>query len=220
MAVLSKTGITQNNTIQAWHVTQSIDAFTGTSYDLTIAGTLNATGSTITGSISNATSASRAINVQISNVAANQGYTIPYLASTGSTLTGLYYSATGPVYNPITERILATSSWSVTSSFAATAPTPTQILGTAYPSGSASFPNSNLKIIAGASKTGTTPNTVAITISDILGKTLGQTAFVTATVSGSAGVMNSIVVNSLLGNILTFESQAPATDFYYTVVYL
>ena len=220
MAVLSKTGITQNNTIQAWHVTQSIDAFTGTSYDLTIAGTLNATGSTITGSISNATSASRAINVQISNVAANQGYTIPYLASTGSTLTGLYYSATGPVYNPITERILATSSWSVTSSFAQTAPTPTQILGTAYPSGSASFPNSNLKIIAGASKTGTTPNTVAITISDILGKTLGQTAFVTATVSGSAGVMNSIVVNSLLGNILTFESQAPATDFYYTVVYL
>ncbi len=220
MAVLSKTGITQNNTIQAWHVTQSIDAFTGTSYDLTIAGTLNATGSTITGSISNATSASRAINVQISNVAANQGYTIPYLASTGSTLTGLYYSATGPVYNPITERILATSSWSVTSSFAETAPTPTQILGTAYPSGSASFPNSNLKIIAGASKTGTTPNTVAITISDILGKTLGQTAFVTATVSGSAGVMNSIVVNSLLGNILTFESQAPATDFYYTVVYL
>ena len=220
MAVLSKSGITTGATIQVGHVTQSIDAFTGTSYDLTIAGTLNATGSVITGSISNATSASRAINVQISNIAANQGYTIPYLASTGSTLTGLYYSATGPVYNPVTERILATSSWAVTSSFSETAPTPPQILGTAYPSGSASFPNSNLKILAGASKTGTAPNTVAITINEILGKTLGQTAFVTATVSGSAGVMNSIVVNSLLGNILTFESQAPATDFYYTVVYL
>jgi len=220
MASLSKSGITTGATIQVWHVTQSIDAFTGTSYDLTIAGTLNATGSSITGSISNATSASRAINVQISNVAANQGYTIPYLASTGSTLTGLYYSTTGPVYNPVSERLLATSSWAESSSFAVTAPTPSQVLGTAYPSGSASIPNTSLKMIAGASKTGAGPNTVAITITEILGKTLGQTAFVTATVSGSAGINNTIVVNSLLGNILTFESQAPSTDFYYTIIYI
>lgn len=220
MAVLSKSGITTGATIQVWHVTQSIDAFTGTSYDLTIAGTLNATGSVITGSISNATSASRAINVQISNIVANQGYTIPYLASTGSTLTGLYYSATGPVYNPVSDRLLATSSWSVSSSYAVTAPTPSQVLGTAYPSGSASIPNTSLKMLAGASKTGTAPNTVAVTITELTGKTLGQTAFVTATISGSAGANNTIVVNSLAGNILTFESQAPATNFYYTVIYL
>jgi hypothetical protein len=43
---LSKTGITRNNTIEAWHVTQSIDALTGTDdYDITISGSLNLTGS-------------------------------------------------------------------------------------------------------------------------------------------------------------------------------
>lgn len=220
MAVLSKSGITTGATIQIWHVTQSIDAFTGTSYDLTIAGTLNATGSVITGSISNATSASRAINVQISNIAANNGYTIPYLASTGSTLTGLYYSATGPTYNPVTEKLNTTASWAVSASYAVNTEPPIQVLGTVYPSGSASIPNTSLKMVTGASKTGTAPNTVAVVITELTGKTLGQTAFVTATASGSAGVMNSVVVNSLLGNTLVFESQAPSTDFYYTVIYV
>ena len=42
---LSKTGILKNNTIQAWHVTQSIDALTGTkAYDITISGSLDVEG--------------------------------------------------------------------------------------------------------------------------------------------------------------------------------
>ena len=46
---LSKTGITTNNTIEASHVTQSIDAFTGVdAYDITLSGSLVVTGS-ITG---------------------------------------------------------------------------------------------------------------------------------------------------------------------------
>ena len=46
---LSKTGITTNNTIEASHVTQSIDAFTGVdAYDITLSGSLAVTGS-ITG---------------------------------------------------------------------------------------------------------------------------------------------------------------------------
>jgi len=218
MATLSKTGITTGATIQVGHITQSIDAFTGTyAYDLIISGTLNATGSVITGSISHATSASRAINVQISNTVANQGYTIPYLASTGSTLTGLYYSATGPVYNPVTERLLTTSSWSVSSSYALSYATPTQIDSVVYPSGSPSIPSANLKMIAGASKTGTPTPTVAINITQISGKTLGTNCFVTATVSGSGA--SSIVVNSLVASTLTFESQSPGTDFHYHIMY-
>jgi len=43
---LSKTGIEQNQTINAWHVTQSIDAFAGTvAYDVTLSGSLTLTGS-------------------------------------------------------------------------------------------------------------------------------------------------------------------------------
>lgn len=43
--ILSKTGILSNQTIQTWHVTQSIDAFTGVeAYDITISGSLNIDG--------------------------------------------------------------------------------------------------------------------------------------------------------------------------------
>jgi len=47
MAVLSKVGITNNSTIQASHITQSIDALTGqvTDYNITISGSLAVTGS-------------------------------------------------------------------------------------------------------------------------------------------------------------------------------
>jgi hypothetical protein len=46
--VLTKTGITQNNIIQAFHVTQSIDALTGTdAYAITISGSLTTTGSVL-----------------------------------------------------------------------------------------------------------------------------------------------------------------------------
>jgi hypothetical protein len=43
--ILSKTGIVDNSTIRTWHVTQSIDAFNGTSaYDITISGSLTIDG--------------------------------------------------------------------------------------------------------------------------------------------------------------------------------
>ena len=42
---LSQTGIAQTQTINAWHVTQSVDAFTGTNaYDITISGSLTVIG--------------------------------------------------------------------------------------------------------------------------------------------------------------------------------
>lgn len=82
---LSKTGIAQNQTINAWHVTQSIDAFAGTAaYDITLSGSLDISDSTNTGdlvgtaswaenvvSASFATSASKATNVRISNLPTN-----------------------------------------------------------------------------------------------------------------------------------------------------
>ena len=46
--VLSKTGITTSNTVEAWHVSQSVDAFTGiAAYDISISGSLRVTGSVV-----------------------------------------------------------------------------------------------------------------------------------------------------------------------------
>lgn len=43
---LSQAGIETSNTVEAWHVTQSIDAFTGTeAYDIVLSGSLEITGS-------------------------------------------------------------------------------------------------------------------------------------------------------------------------------
>jgi hypothetical protein len=65
--VLSKSGITNASTIQAWHVSQSVDALTAVSaYDITISGSLTVTGSTnITGSttVIGALTASGSLNV-------------------------------------------------------------------------------------------------------------------------------------------------------------
>jgi len=45
--VLSKSNIANSNTIEAWQVSQSVDAFTGIeAYDITISGSLTVTGST------------------------------------------------------------------------------------------------------------------------------------------------------------------------------
>lgn len=44
--VLTKTGISTGNTVEAYHVTQSIDAFTGTdAYDIVLSGSFTLTGS-------------------------------------------------------------------------------------------------------------------------------------------------------------------------------
>jgi hypothetical protein len=44
--ILSKTGITTGHSVDAWHITQSIDAFTGdVDYDITVSGSFTLTGS-------------------------------------------------------------------------------------------------------------------------------------------------------------------------------
>jgi hypothetical protein len=70
---LSKTGIVDNSTIRVWHVTQSIDAFNGTSaYDITLSGSLTINGPLnltlpVTGNL--ITSASYALTSSYSNTA-------------------------------------------------------------------------------------------------------------------------------------------------------
>lgn len=224
---LSKTGITTGQTIQPFHVTQSVDAFTGTvAYDITISGSLTLTGSVsslngftgnLVGTSSWATNAGTSTQIRPTNTVSNFGYTVPYLSGTGSTA-GLLYSTTGPTYNPITDT-LTTANLVGTASRATEAVTSTNLNGTAYLSGSISGIPSVFKFIAGASKTGNpTLTTVDINITQLSGKVLGQTCFVTATTSGSGA--SAITVTGLTGTTLSFESQNPTTDFHYQIMYI
>ena len=117
-----------------------------------------------------------------------------------------------------------TSSWAVSASqavsasYADAASAPIAVYGASYPSASAPVPSTLFKFIGGADKTGNPTPTVAVTVNEILGKTLGQDCFVTATVSGSGA--QSVVINGLVGSVLTFETQNPDTNFFYHILYI
>ena len=132
---------------------------------------------------------------------------------------GVFTSITGSLSGSVngTASYATSASHALTASYVAPTSALT-VLGTSYPSGSISVPNSIFKFIAGANKTGTPTPTVSININELLGKTLSQNCFVTATVSGSGA--SSVVVNNLVGGILTFESQNPSTDFNYIIMYI
>ena len=88
---LSKTGIANNSTIQAWQVSQSIDALTGqVAYDLIISGSLTLTGSVssqngFTGSLKGtAETSSVAQSAKVTNNATtNQSYRLLFVAENG-----------------------------------------------------------------------------------------------------------------------------------------
>ena len=214
MATLNPSNVVNGNTIQASDILQLFEAF-GT-------GSQNITGLSMTGSITNADVATSATSASKITTAITGGgaHYLTFVQGAGTFSPKIDNDLE---YNPNTNVLTVTASSATSSSYAVTASyvnssQANQINGVAY-SASVGTPNTNFSFIAGfATTNGSTPNTASITISQLTGKTLGTTAFVTATPSGSA---NSITVYGLTGNILTFESQAPpATDFYYTVFYI
>jgi len=92
---LSKTGIQINNVIQPWHVTQSIDAFTGVSaYDITLSGSLDIIGplnldSPVTGNL--ITSASYAVTSSFALTAVSASNVNYALTSSDSTFLQLHH---------------------------------------------------------------------------------------------------------------------------------
>jgi hypothetical protein len=216
---LSKTGIDQSQTINAWHVTQSIDALAGTqAYDITISGSfVLGTGTTGSGYFTNAVTSNQ---IRLQNTAGNTNYTLPYLASTSST-SALYYAGTGPVYNPVTETLKATN-FEGTASLASTASYAeiSQVSGYYVPSGSAAATAGVLKFFAGASKTsGTPPYTAIVNLSPInlTGKILNQNLFLGTTPSQS-GATVAATVNS--PTAITFVSNNPNVDFTFIATYI
>jgi len=219
LQVLSKSNILNGNVVQASDISQSIDALTGAvGYAITISGSFAFAGQTTgSGYFSNAVTSD---NVKPQNVASNIGYTIPYLASTGST-SALYYSATGPTYNPITQLLVVTASQAVSASQAVTASfaSSAKILGSYVASGSSAIPNTQLNFIAGAGKTNG-GGTLSVTLNELTGKTLGQNVFVSLALSSSAGINTDVQVQSLTTGVLTFVSTPPTLDFFYTIIYV
>jgi hypothetical protein len=232
--------IAQNYIIESWHVSQSVDAFTGAAaYDITISGSLTLTGSVqsrngFTGSLlGTAATSSKANNMVVNNNATtNQIYRLTYVldsgmpsvgnstylplnADSGSDGSGLSYN---PSNNSLTASLFSgTASWATN---VVNTPTPSVISGVSYPSGSAKVPGSLFSFIAGANKTGTS-NTASIQITELVSKNLGQEFFVTATVVSGSGPIPSIKVSgSIVGNVLTFESSFPNTDFNYIIMYI
>jgi hypothetical protein len=69
--ILSKSGIVTGQDVEAWHVTQSVDAFTKVdAYDITVSGSFTVTGSIkIRGTVSGRTS-------QTSSLAITSSYTV------------------------------------------------------------------------------------------------------------------------------------------------
>lgn len=238
--ILSKANILTGNTIQAADVSQSIDAFTGlVAYNLTITGSLNATGSVITGSISNAAYASlsnQANTIKVNNTATtNQNFRLMFASEaglpapnnsafaianvdSGSDGSGLYYNpSTDTLY---AANVVGTSSYAATASYAIAGGTPSSVNGYTVVSGAPLA--TSLNFIAGSdvlAPTLPTPS-VQINIPFLVGKVLGSTAFITATYTGSAGSGFAVQINSLnpaTGNVVF--SGPVADTFYYHIIY-
>ena len=137
--VLSKSGIVDGATVQPWHVTQSIDALTGTrAYDITISGSLNLTGSVqslngYTGSLfgtaswaQNAVTASYVLQAVSSSFATTSSYILNAISAS--------FAATSSYVNPLNQNVQITGSLaanSITSSL--------QVTGNSSYSGSQTF---------------------------------------------------------------------------------
>jgi len=110
---LSKTGITTSATAEAWHVTQSIDALTGVAYDLTLAGTLNLTGSAVTGSFSG--DGSQLTGIDSSSYASTASYAVTAsYAENGGGGSSLWYD--GGTYLSSSKEVQITGSLGISGS--------------------------------------------------------------------------------------------------------
>lgn len=245
---LSKTGIEQTQVINDWHVTQSIDAFTGTSaYDITISGSLDISDSVNTGDLigtaswaSNAVTASYAITatdslnatklVATSNFTTNQAYNVPY-ASTSSATYEQFYKEDGSdmTYNPSTNTLTVTNfegtaSLATTAATATTATTATKVTGEYKLLAGPGFNPGQLAMIAG-SGTLVAGSAGPFSPTFLAGKTFLTDFWVTATrVSGSAAPVGStpLYVDSLgAGNFFIKEiGGSSADEVNFTVMYL
>ena len=182
LETLSKTGIVDGQTIQDYHVTQSIDALTGiVGYALTVSGSFTLVGTTGSGYFASSVTSEQ---IKPSNVVSDKGYTVPYLNGTGSS-SPLNYNAY-LTYNPVTDLLNTTSSQAISSSRAISAsyaplgtptdynPTYLKIDDVAYTSSTPYIINDFVPSLIYISQSGTNaqgnPNELGLSFSPLNGK--------------------------------------------------
>jgi fructose-specific component phosphotransferase system IIB-like protein len=194
--VLSKTGITTSNTVEAWHVTQSIDALTGAAaYNISISGSLSITGSVVstqgmsgsfTGSFGGnlngtallATSASYALTSSFGSTSISASYALT--SSFGSTSISASYAQTASyVLNAVSASFATSASTAISSSFATTA------------SFARVFPFTGSAVILGSLEVSSTSliNGITIGSKNVSSTRLGNAALISLTTGdGNTGV--------------------------------
>lgn len=197
--------ISQNYAIESWHVSQSVDALTGAAaYDITISGSLNLTGSTLTGSTANITS----ITGSLKGTASTASYV--QTAQTASYVLNAISSSFAS-----TASFVSTASTSITSQTAVLALT---VSGSFIPTGSTTPQTPGIfKFIPGYGKTGVT-NTATINVPELGILTNGIDYFITIGVSGSSIPPNNVYYDAA-GPVITFTSENSNTEFTYLIVY-
>jgi len=224
LKTLSSTGIINGSPILPGQVTQSVNAFTGVEgYAITVSGSFTFTGATTgSGFFSNAVNANTAFNASKLdpelNSSTNQNYNVLFASTSSADYENIYKEdGTIMIYNPSTNLLTVTSSFATTASFAVDYTNPTLIEGITY-SGSIQTPNLPFKFIAGINRTDGSSSSV-VNISEIGGKTYGQSFFITATTSeASIGTVN--VQTPVAPPNITFRTTNPNTDFTYQIIYI
>jgi len=198
---LSKANIANNNIIEAWQVSQSVDAFTGAiAYDVTISGSFTVTGPT---------------NISGSTVISS--LTASYITgSISNAITASYLS--GSISNAIS------SSYALTASFLSNPPA--KVSGEYISNGSVIGVTGDLKIAAGYGAIPLGNTFVDLTFTSLATNILGIDCFVSVGVSSSytTGSMGYFPrVDSLAAGVLRFTVQSAnassAIPFFYTIIY-
>lgn len=213
LETLSKTGIVNGQTVQDYHVTQSIDALTGTvGYALTVSGSFTLVGTTGSGYFASSLTTDQ---VRPSNVVSNKGYSIPYLAATSSTAT-LYYTKgqesggeTYLEYNPVTNYLFTTASYATSAS---------QAISASYaPLGTPTSYNPNYVKIDDVAYTSSTPYVINDSVPSLI--YISQSGINAQSNNNELGLSFS-PLNGKDGKIITFNIFFEKSDLETNFVYV
>ena len=199
MATLNPSNVINGNIIQASDIVQLYEAF-GT-------GSQNITGLSMTGSITNATTAataSSATNLVVANTGSGVYYPV-VVDGTGTKppKTVSTFELSGSVLNNITASRAITSSYSLNGDV-------TQV-NTQYYDGGSGAVTGAFKFIAGkvAMSLGSATSSAFPVLA---GKTLGTNAFVTANYSTATGPTDAVIVTSISSSgAILFDNNSPGT---------
>jgi len=199
---LSKANIAQGNTIQPADVSQSIDALTGLfSYDISISGSLNLTGSTVTGSTANFTSVTASL-FGTGSWAVSSSFSISSSRAISSSFA-------------ISSSRAVSSSYAIGSTTATSATTADGISPVSYDIGGGIL-QATFDFVAGkvALASGVGSSSV---FPELAGKTIGDRVFITATYAVGFTFANPAEPANLLINVtgdgrVGISQRSPATD--------